>query len=749
MAKLRVHEVAKELGVTSKEVLAHLEKIGEAVKSHSSTIDDAVAERVRSEMGGGAAAPEPAKPKAEAKPAPKKAEAAPKKAEGKKAEPKKAEPKKAAPAAKAEAPKPAAPKPAPVQPAAAKPEPAAEPAAATKFDSVSETKVKPVPAADTPVQPAAAVAEAEPAGADVVKVHRGIIVKDFAEKIGRSSAEVVKALIGLGEMLSATQSMSDDAILLVAEELGVDVQVIDPTMEDDDDELFDDEDEEEGELAPRPPVVTVMGHVDHGKTAILDAIRKTNVAGGEAGGITQHIGAYMVNVDGRPITFIDTPGHAAFTAMRARGAEVTDIVILVVAADDGVMPQTVEAMDHSRAAGVPIIVAVNKVDKPEADPTRTRQQLSEAGLMPEEWGGDTVFVDVSAKARTNLDTLLEMIVLTSDVQLDLQANPHGRARGVVIEAHLDKGRGPVATVLVKKGTLQPGDPLVAGTAWGRVRAMLDENGNRVVAASPGMPVQVLGWQSVPDAGDDFRALDDEREVRQIAQEREHHRREAEHVEQRKVSLQSLLALTREGEVPELNIILKADAQGSVEALDGQFDKMDQSLVKINVLRKGVGAITENDITLAQASNAIVIGFNVIENAQARTMAEEESVDVRTYRVIYQAAEDIEKAARGLLGPEIKEVPLGQAEVRATFKVPRLGTVAGCMVVDGVIRRNAKARLVRDGVVVYESTVASLRRFKDDAREVASGFECGIGLEGYQDYKEGDLIQAFEEQEVAR
>ena len=732
MAKLRVHEVAKELGVSSKEVLAHLEKIGEAVKSHSSTIDVAVADRVRSEMGGKGAAPAAEKPKTEAKPAPKKAAPAAKKAEPKKPE--------ATPAPKKPEPKPAA----EPRPAAAKP----EPAAATKVESVSETKVEPVPAAD-PVQPAAAAAaEPEPAAADAVKVHRGIIVKDFAERIGRSPAEVVKVLIGLGEMLSATQSMSDDAIELVAAELGVDVQVIDPTMEAE--EVFeDDEDEDEGELVARPPVVTVMGHVDHGKTAILDAIRKTNVAGGEAGGITQHIGAYMVNVDGRPITFIDTPGHAAFTAMRARGAEVTDIVILVVAADDGVMPQTVEALDHSRAAGVPIVVAVNKVDKPEADPTRARQQLSEAGLMPEEWGGDTVFVDVSAKARTNLDTLLEMIVLTSDVQLDLKANPHGRARGVVIEAHLDKGRGPVATVLVKKGTLQPGDPLVAGTAWGRVRAMLDENGNRVVAASPGMPVQVLGWQSVPDAGDDFRVLDDEREARQIAQEREHHRREAELVEQRKVSLQSLLAMTREGDIPELNIILKADAQGSVEALDGQFDKMDQSLVKINVLRKGVGAITENDITLAQASNAIVIGFNVIENALARTMAEEEGVDVRTYRVIYQAAEDIEKAARGLLGPEIKEVPLGQAEVRATFKVPRLGTVAGCMVTDGVVRRNAKARLVRDGTVVYESTVASLRRFKDDAREVAAGFECGIGLEGYQDYKEGDLIQAFEEQEVAR
>jgi translation initiation factor IF-2 len=409
----------------------------------------------------------------------------------------------------------------------------------------------------------------------------------------------------------------------------------------------------------------------------------------------------------------------------------------------------VEAIDHAKAADVPIVVAVNKIDRPESDPVRVRQQLSEYGLMPEEWGGDTVFVDVSAKQRTNLDGLVEMILLTADVQLDLRANPSVSARGVVIEAHLDKGRGPVATVLIKRGTLEGGDPILAGTAWGRVRAMLDERGKAAGAAGPGRPVQVLGWQSVPEAGDEFRVVEDEREARTISQEREQHRREAELVEQRQVSLQSLLAATREGELPELNLLLKADVQGSVEALDGQLAKLDQSVVRLTVLRKGVGAITENDVTLAQASNAIVIGFNVVPTAQARLLAEDSGVDVRTYRVIYQAVQDIESAARGLLGPEQREVALGQAEVRALFRVPRTGVVAGCYVTDGVIRRNARVRLVRDGTVVYETTLSSLKRFKDDVREVAQGYECGMALEGFQDIKEGDVIQAFEVQEVAR
>ena len=690
MAKPRVHEVAKELGLTSKQVLAHLEAIGNPVKSHSSTIDEALADRVRTELGNGA----PADPVEVSAPA---------------AEPTAAPPEVAAPA----------------------PEPAAQAA--------------PEPVTTAP-EPEPIVEEEAPA---TIRVHRGVTVKDFAEKLGVSPAEIVKLLLGAGEMVTVTQSMSDEAVILVADELEARVEIVEPGQEEADEEEPPGAVEDEEQLVARPPVVTVMGHVDHGKTSILDAIRRADVVSGEAGGITQHIGAYRIHRDAREVTFIDTPGHEAFTAMRARGAQVTDIAVLVVAADDGVKPQTVEAIDHARAAGVPIVVAVNKVDKPEADPARVRQQLSDHGLLPEEWGGETVFVDVSAKQRTNLDALIEMILLTADVQLDLKANPNTMARGVVIEAHLDKGRGPVATVLIKRGTLQQGDATLAGTAWGRVRAMLDERGNNVEEARPGQPVQVLGWQSVPDAGDEFRALEDEREARSIAQEREQHRREAELVAQRGVSLQTLLAATREGEIPELNLLLKADAQGSVEALEGQLERLDQSLVRLTVLRRGVGAITENDVTLAQASNAIVIGFNVVPTAQARGLADEAGVDVRTYRVIYQAVQDIETAARGLLGPEMREVPLGQAEVRAIFRVPRVGVVAGCYVTDGTIRRNSRVRLVRDGTVIYETGLSSLKRFKDDVREVAAGFECGIGLEGFQDIKEGDVIQAFEVREVAR
>src|ERR687891_1330569 len=643
MAKPRVHEVAKELGLTSKEVLAHLEKIGQPVKSHSSTVDEALAERVRSELVNGASPEAPPEEQA-SEPA---AKAAPKKT---------AAPKKQAPTPKKQTP---APTKASKAPAPARPEPAAAPAE-------PEAKAEPSP----PTEPAAEPApDGEPA-AKAIRVHRGITVKDFAEKIDANPAEIVKILLGLGEMVTVTQSMSDEAVMLVAEQMGVDVQVVDPGQEEVEEEDYAEaEAEDEGELIPRPPVVTVMGHVDHGKTSILDAIRHADVVSGEAGGITQHIGAYQVHHDGRAVTFIDTPGHEAFTAMRARGAQVTDIVVLVVAADDGVKPQTVEAIDHAKAAEVPIVVAVNKIDKPESDPSRVRQQLSDYDLLPEEWGGETVFVDVSAKQRTNLDGLIEMILLTADIQLDLKANPKVMARGVVIEAHLDKGRGPVASVLIMRGTLLQGDPL--------------------------------------------------------------------------------LAATREGEVPELNLLLKADVQGSVEALEGQLEKLDQELVRLNVLRKGVGAITENDVTLAQASNAIVIGFNVVPTAQARALAEDEGVDVRTYRVIYQAVQDIENAASGLLGPVIREVPIGQAEVRALFRVPRAGTVAGCYVTEGIIRRNSRVRLVRDGAVIYETNLSSLKRFKDDVREVATGYECGIGLENFQDIKEGDVIQAFEVQEVSR
>ena len=691
MARPRVHEVAKELGISSREVLAHLESIGQPAKSHSSAIDEPLAERLRLELSNG---------------------------------------------------------PTPVEADATAAEPAPEPATAPVVEDASVPAPPPVPA-EAP-DPAIEVTEAPP-GPDPVTVARGVSVRDFADAVGRSPAEIVKVLLGMGEMVTVTQSLGDEALLLLGDELGTPIRIVEPGEPDATDAAAAptlEADQDEG-LAPRPPVVTVMGHVDHGKTSILDAIRKTEVTAGEAGGITQHIGAYQVAFENRVISFIDTPGHEAFTSMRARGAQVTDIVVLVVAADDGVMPQTVEALDHARAAGVPILVAVNKVDRAEADPSRVRQQLADRGLLPEEWGGETVYVDVSAKEGTNLDLLLENILLIADIQLDLKANPDAEASGVVIEANLDRGRGALATLLVKRGTLFAGDALVAGAAWGRVRAMLDERSDSVPTAGPGRPVQVLGWQGVPEAGDEFITLDDEREARRLAGERDHQRRVAEQGAARGVSLQTLLAATREGEVPELNLLLKADGHGSVEALDDQLVKMDQSVVSLNVVRKGVGGISENDVTLAQASDAIVIGFNVVANSQARALAEAGGVDIRTYRVIYQAVQDIADAALGLLGPEVREVPLGQAEVRATFRVPRLGLVAGCMVLEGVIRRNGRARLVRDGTIIYETRVSSLRRFKDDVREVATGFECGIGLEGFQDVKEGDLIQAFDEQEVAR
>ncbi len=743
MAKPRVHEVAKELGLSSKEVLAHLDEIGNPVKSHSSTIEEEVADRLRADLGNGSTAP--AKKKTTAKKTTAKKTTA-KETTAKKTTAKKTTTKKST-AKKTTAEK----SPAPAKPVVAEPAPAPvqEPAPVAPEPAATEPAVEPVAEPQPESQPAAAAPEGAPTTAPIT-VHRGITVQDFADKVDRSPAEIVKVLLGLGEMVTVTQSMSDEAVELVSEDLGIPVAVVDPAEE----ELaaaagIEEEDVDESELVVRPPVVTVMGHVDHGKTSILDGIRSADVAGGEAGGITQHIGAYRVRHDSREVTFIDTPGHEAFTAMRARGAQVTDVAVLVVAADDGVMPQTVEAIDHAKAAGVPIVVAVNKIDRPDADPTRVRQQLSDHGLLPEEWGGDTVYVDVSAKERTNLDGLIEMILLAADVQLDLRANPNAMASGNVIEAHLDKGRGPVATVLVKRGTLLPGDPLLAGVAWGRVRAMLDERGEQIEEAGPGQPVQVLGWQSMPAAGDEFRVMDDEKEAKSFASEREQHRRAAELVAHKGASLTQLLVATQQGEVPELNLVLKADTQGTVEALDDQLRKLDQSLVAINILRRGAGAITENDVTLAQASQAIVIGLGVVPTGQALQLAEEAGVDIRTYRVIYQAIQEIEAAARGLLGPETREVALGQAEVRATFRVPRMGVVAGCMVTDGVIRRNARARLVRDGTVVYESTVGSLRRFKDDVREVATGYECGIGIDGYQDVKEGDIIQAFEIQEVPR
>jgi translation initiation factor IF-2 len=594
---------------------------------------------------------------------------------------------------------------------------------------------------------------------ETVRLRRGSSLTDFAEKIDANPAALVQALFHLGEMVTATQSVSDDVLELLGQEMNYRIQVVSP--EDEDRELLKSFDLSYGEdsggeedLESRPPVVTVMGHVDHGKTRLLDTIRKANVMGGEAGGITQHIGAYQVatQLDGaeRLITFIDTPGHEAFTAMRARGARSTDIAVLVVAADDGVMPQTVEAINHAKAAGVPIVVAVNKIDKPNADPTRIRGQLTEYGLVPEEYGGDSMFVDISAKEGTNIDALLEAILLTADASLDLRANPDMEAQGVAIEAHLDRGRGPVATVLVQRGTLRVGDSVVAGDAYGRVRRMVDEHGDDVIEALPSRPVQVIGFTSVPGAGDNFLVVDEDRIARQIADRRRTRERNADLASRRRrVSLEDLDQALKE--TSQLNLILKGDNAGTVEALEDALMKIDVGdEVELQVIHRGVGGITEGDINLAIADNTIVLGFNVRADGKATALANREGVEIRYYSVIYQAIDDIEQALKGMLKPIYEEVSLGRAEVREVFRSSKVGTIAGCMVTSGEIRRNAKARLLRDNVVVREDlTVSSLRRFKDDASSVREGFECGLTLSSFQDVRIGDEIETYELREKPR
>ena len=594
----------------------------------------------------------------------------------------------------------------------------------------------------------------------VIRLSRGASLSDFADKINANPASLVQVLFHLGELVTATQSVNDETLQLLGAELNYSVQVVSPEEEDKEllesfDIDFGEDSGDEGDLAPRPPVVTVMGHVDHGKTKLLDAIRDTNVVAREAGGITQHIGAYQVTteVDGqeRKITFIDTPGHEAFTAMRARGAETTDLVVLVVAADDGVKPQTTEALNHAQAASVPIVVAVNKIDKEGADPQRVRAQLTEYGLVAEEFGGQTLFVDVSARERIGLDALLEAIVLTADAELDLRANPGQDGQGVAIEAHLDRGRGPVATVLVQRGTLHVGDSIVAGEAFGRVRAMLNENGDPVSEAPPSRPVQVLGLTAVPGAGDSFIVVSDDRMARQIAERREARERSAQFARRsRRVTLEDLETALKAGEKEELLLIVKGDVSGSVEALEDALVKIDVGEdVGLRVIGRGVGAITQDDVNLAIASDAVIIGFNVRPAGRAGELAQREGVDIRYYSVIYQAIEEVEAALQGMLKPEFEEVQLGTAEVREVFRVPRIGNVAGCIVRAGTINRGSKARLVRDGVVVSDNlTVDSLRRFKEDVTEVREGYECGIGI-GYNDIKVEDVIETFEMREKPR
>ena len=756
MAKKRIHEIAKAKGVESKELLAALKRAGVEVKTASSTVDEAVA--VRALDGDGAApaaakeAPSPA-PKAEApaKAAPPRADAAPRSAAPATGAPK--------PAAKP-APRPAQTSKGPVRP---KDKPAAGAGGGTGgkkrrvvIDSQAARRDQmggPPPQRPPrrrggrrrrPMleEPPPKVEAAEP---EATTVPSGASVREVAELLGLGSAEVIKKLMTMGEMATLTQTLTDDSIKAIADEYDRKIEIVTAADEEPEAPAFEDSAEE---LVDRPPVVTIMGHVDHGKTSLLDAIRETEVAAGEAGGITQHIGAYQVHHDAKTITFLDTPGHAAFTAMRARGAKVTDVAVVVVAADDGVMPQTKEAIDHARAADVPILIAVNKIDKEGAQPDRVRNELAADGLTPEDWGGETVYCDVSAKTHEGLDNLLDMILLVTELE-ELGANPDAPASGTVVESQLDPGRGPVVTILVQRGTLKVGDSLVAGPRWGRVRAMQDFMGTRVQAAGPGMPVEVLGFDGVCDAGEFVRAVENDRRARQLAQERANRlktealaRRQA-----RKVSLEEVFSRVQEGEIKELDIVLKADVAGSLEALQDEIAKVPQEQVGINIIHSQTGGINESDVMLASASEAIVIGFNVRPLADARRAAEREGVDVRTYSVIYKVTEDLRNAMEGMLeAVEVEEI-VGEAEVKQTFKASKVGRIAGCVVNEGRVTRDASVRLIREGTVIWDGVLGSLRRFKDNVQEVEQGQECGIVLEGYADVKEGDVLEFFRTKQV--
>ena len=733
MAKKRVHEIAKAEGVTSKELLAALKAVGVEAKAAASNVEEADAKKALAAANGG----ETAAPAAEQAP------------QGKPATPKPAAD--AAPPAKPAAGTPAGAKPQGAKPAAGKRRRRVviDSQAARRDQMGGPPPQRPPrrrggrrrrPLLEEPPRGPVEVAEPE-----ATKVPSGATVREVAELLGLGSAEVIKKLMTMGEMATLTQTLTDESVKAIADEYDRKIEIVTAADEEPEQPEFEDSEEE---LTERPPVVTIMGHVDHGKTSLLDAIRETEVAAGEAGGITQHIGAYQVHHSEKTITFLDTPGHEAFTAMRARGAKVTDVAVIVVAADDGVMPQTKEAIDHARAADVPMLIAVNKVDKEGAQPDRVRTELASDGLNPEEWGGETVFVDVSAKTHQGLDNLLDMIILVSDLE-ELGANPDAPASGTVIESQLDPGRGPVVSVLVQRGTLNVGDALVAGPQWGRVRAMHDFTGDRVQRAGPGMPVEVLGFDGVCEAGEFVQAVENDRRARQMAQERANRlktealaRRQA-----RKVSLEEVFARAQEGEIKELNIVLKADVAGSLEALQDELAKVPQEQVSINVIHAQTGGINESDVMLASASDAIIIGFNVRPLADARRAAESEGVDVRTYSVIYKITEDLRAAMEGMLEAVEVEETLGEAEVKQTFKASRVGRIAGCVVTDGTVTRDASVRLIRDGTVIWSGRIGSLRRFKDDVREVEDGQECGIVLEGYADVKEGDVLEMFRTKQV--
>ncbi|MFO7265428.1 MAG: translation initiation factor IF-2 [Limnochordales bacterium] len=701
---MRVYELARDLGVDSKQVLDYLNSLGHDVKNHMSVLDSESIARVKGKFGAAQADAGEAKKQGAGQ----------------------------APARQGGSAESAARK-------GGSPSGEARSREREGERKQGGAQAKPRQAGGGGRQPAP-----EPGSKGKLELPETIAVRALAGKIGVQATAIVKYLFSQGKMVTVNDDLDFETAAAVAERFGYSVvRPEDPLAA-----ILADEEDPPEKLQPIPPVVTIMGHVDHGKTTLLDAIRKTRVAQGEAGGITQHIGAYQVKWGGKAITFLDTPGHEAFTAMRSRGASVTHIAVLVVAADDGVMPQTIEAISHARAADVPIIVALNKIDKPEANPERVKQQLAEHGLIPEEWGGDTVVVPVSALKGQGISDLLEMILLVAELR-EIKANPDRKARGTVIEAKLDKGRGPVATVLVQKGTLRTGDVIVVGDTAGRVRAMLDDQGRPVDEATPSMPVEVLGLDDVPNAGDKLIAVDDERAARELAERLRQQAREQELQRQRKASLEDLFRQVQEGERKELSIVLKADVQGSVEALRDALLKLSNDDVEVRVVHAGVGGITKSDVDLAATTNAIIIGFNVRPDAMARRAAEQEHVEIRTYRVIYDVIDDVEKAMKGLLEPVYKEVVLGHAEVRALFKVPNVGIVAGAYVTDGRMVRGAKVRVIRNGVVVYDGELSSLRRFKDDVREVPEGFECGIGIAKFNDLKEGDVLEAYRMEAVAR
>ncbi len=734
MAKKRVHEIAKAQGLSSKELLAALKSAGVEAKAAASSVEEADALKAiagaKGDGGAAKAAPEKAKPVAKAKPAAQ-SESSSKK-----------------PVRPAE--KPSTKAPAGGGGAAGKKRRVVIDSQAARRDQMGGPPPQRPPRRRggrrrRPLLEEPRLGPMEIPEPEATMVPSGATVREVAELLGLGSAEVIKKLMTMGEMATLTQTLTDDSIRAIADEYDRKLEIVTAADEEPEAPEFSDAEED---LADRPPVVTIMGHVDHGKTSLLDAIRETEVAAGEAGGITQHIGAYQVHHGEKTITFLDTPGHAAFTAMRARGAKVTDVAVVVVAADDGVMPQTKEAIDHARAADVPMLIAVNKIDKEGAQPDRIRTELASDGLNPEEWGGDTVYCNVSAKTHEGLDNLLDMILLVTELE-ELGANPDAPASGTVIESQLDPGRGPVVTVLVQRGTLKVGDALVAGPQWGRVRAMQDFTGERVDAAGPGMPVEVLGFDGVCEAGEFVQAVENDRRARQLAQERANRlktealaRRQA-----RKVSLEEVFSRAQEGEIKELNIVLKADVAGSLEALQDEIAKVPQEQVSINIIHSQTGGINESDVMLASASDAIIIGFNVRPLADARRAAEREGVDVRTYSVIYKITEDLRNAMEGLLEAVEVEEAVGEAEVKQTFKASKVGRIAGCVVTDGKVTRVASVRLIREGTVIWTGKLGSLRRFKDNVQEVEEGQECGIVLDGYPDIKEGDILEFFQTKQV--